>query len=79
MARSLEIMDKNTRQYRRYNAVGRPITVHLISLSDNSDPVAHFLVGVNDLFEHALRDVGDTDMVGITIQNQMNKMTNSWE
>jgi len=41
--------------------------------SDNSDPVAHFLASVNDLFEHRLRDVDDSDMVGITIQNQVNQ------
>jgi len=26
---------------------------------------------VNDLIEHALHDVGDSDMVGMTIQNQV--------
>jgi len=28
---------------------------------------------VNDLFEHVLRDVDDADMVGVTIQNQINQ------
>jgi len=32
MARSFEIMDTNTRQYRRYNDVGRQIIVRLITL-----------------------------------------------
>jgi len=73
MARRFEIMDTNTRQYRRYNAVGRQLTVRLIHPSDNSNPVAHFLASVNDLFEHALRDVDASDMVGITIQNQVNR------
>jgi len=36
------------------------------------NPVAHFLASVNDLIEHALRDVDDSDMVGMTIQNQVN-------
>jgi len=57
-------MDTNTRQYRRYNTVGKQMSVRLIPPSDNSDPVADFLVSVNDLFEHAFRDVDDTDMVG---------------
>jgi len=35
--------------------------------------VGHFLASVNDLFEYALQDVGDDDMVGITIQNQVNQ------
>jgi len=69
MARRFEIINTNTRQYRRYNAVGRRLITH----SDNSNPVAYFLASVNDLFEHALRDVDDSDMVGITIQNQVNQ------
>jgi len=32
--------------------------------SDNTNPVANFLASVNDLFEHALRDVDYSDMVG---------------
>jgi len=28
---------------------------------------------VNDLFEHELRDIDDNDMVGITVQNQVNQ------
>ena len=47
--------------------------MRLIHPLDNSDHVAHFLASVNDLHEHALRDVDDTDMVGITIQNQVNQ------
>jgi len=73
MARRFDILDRNTRQYRRYNAVGRQITPGLIPPSDNSDPVSHFLASVNDLFGHVLRDVGDGDMVGIKIRNQVNQ------
>jgi len=74
MARRFEIMDTNTRQYRRYNnAVGSQLAVRLIPPSDNSEPLAYFLASVNDLFEHALRDVGYTDLVGITIQNEINQ------
>jgi len=73
MARRFDILDRNTRQYRRYNAVGRQITARLIPPSDNSDPVTHFIANVNDLLQHVLRDVGDSDMVGITIRNQVNQ------
>jgi len=73
MARRFEILDTNTRQYRRYNAVGRQLTVRLIPPSDNTNPVAHFLASVNDLVEHALREVDDSDMVGMIIQNQVNQ------
>jgi len=73
MARRFDILERNTRQYRRYNAVGRQITARLIPPSENSDPVTHFLASVNDLIEHVLRDVSNSDMVGITIQNQVNQ------
>jgi len=76
MASGFEIMDTNTRQYRRYNAVGIQLIVLLIPPSDNSNPVAHFLPSVNDLFKHSLLDVDDSDMVGITIQNQVNENDN---
>ena len=49
------------------------MTVRLNSPSDASDPVSHFLASVNDLFESVLNDVGDSDMVGLTIRNQVNQ------
>ena len=73
MARRFEVVDTNTRQYRRYNAVGRQLAVRLIHLSDNTNPVAHCLASVNDLIEHSLHDVDESDMVGITIPNQVNQ------
>jgi len=73
MARRFEIVDAKTRQYRRFNAEGRQFTVRLNPPSDASVPVSHFLASVNDLFDQALSDVGDSDMVGITIQNQVNQ------
>ena len=66
-------MDANTRQCRRYNAVGKQLTVSLVPTSDNMNPVAHFLASVNDLIGHALRDADDSLMVGMTIQNQVNQ------
>jgi len=73
MARRFEIVDANTRHYRWYNAVGRQLTVRLIPPSDSTNPVTHFLASVNNLIEHALSDVGYGDMVGMTIQNQVNQ------
>ena len=73
MALRFEKLDTNTRQYRRYNAVGRQLTVRLKLSSDNSNLVAHSLASVNDHIEHALRDVEDSDTVGIVIQNQVNQ------
>jgi len=68
MVRRLEKMDTNTREYRRYDAVGRQITVRLIPPFGQYDPLPDFLASLNDHFEHVLRDVDDIDMVGITIQ-----------
>jgi len=72
-ARGFEIDDTFRRQYRRYNSVGTQLTVRLLTPADNSDPVGHFLASVKELFEYALQDVGDSDVVGITIQNQVNQ------
>jgi hypothetical protein len=41
--------------------------------SDATDLVSHFLDSVNELFEYALRDCSDSDMVGITIRNEVNE------
>jgi hypothetical protein len=73
MACRFVIDDIIRRQYRRFNVVGTQFTARLLPPSDNSDPVGHFLASVNDLFEHALRDVAATDMVGLTIQNRVNQ------
>jgi len=73
MARKFDILDRNTREYSRFSAEGRQLTVRLNPPSDASDPVSHFLASVNDFFAYALNDVDDSDMVGITIQNQVNE------
>ena len=41
--------------------------------SPDANPIYHFLASVNDLFEHALRGVGDGDMVGVAIHNESNQ------
>ena len=73
MARRFQIDGTISRQYRRFNAVGTQITVRLLPPSNNVDPVTQFLTGVNDLFEHVLQNVSDSDMVGMTIHNQVNQ------
>jgi hypothetical protein len=45
--------------------------MRLLPPSDDTDPVTHFLASV-ELFEYALRDCSDSDMVGITIHNEVN-------
>ena len=74
MARRFEIEGEINRQYRRFNATETQLTVRLLPPSDDTaDPVSHFLASVNDLFQHALQGASDSDMVGITIQNEMNQ------
>jgi hypothetical protein len=62
------------RRYSRFNAVGRQLTVRILPPRDGGDsnPISHFLTSVTDLFEYALRDSDDSDMVGITISNEVN-------
>ena len=61
------------KQYRRYNAVGTPLIVRLLPPAGNSDPVGHSIASVKEHFEYVLQDVSDDDVVGITIQNQVNQ------
>jgi len=73
MARKFQIDGTITRQYRRFNALGTQLTERLLPPSNNVDPVNHFVTSVNDLFEHVLQNVSDSDMVGMTIHNQVNQ------
>jgi hypothetical protein len=53
--------------------MGTQLTVRLQPPLDEENPVSHFLDSVNDLIGHALQGVSDSDMVGITIQNEVNQ------
>jgi len=68
------IDSETNRQYSRFNAVGTELIVRLLppAVGDDSDAITHFQASVNDLFDYALRDVNDGDMVGITIRNEVN-------
>ena len=78
MDRRFKIEGEVTRQYRRFNAVGTQLTVQLLPSPDEENPVSYFLARVNDLFQHVLQGVSDSDMVGITIQNEGNKKIKQW-
>jgi len=73
MACRFRILDTIHRQYRQFNAAGMQMTVQLVPPIGETDPVRHFIASVNDLFEHALENINDSDMVEITIHNQMNQ------
>jgi hypothetical protein len=68
------IEEEINRRYRLFNAVGTRLTVRLQCPHEGEDlnHVYHFPASVSDLFEYALRNCDDSDMVGITINNQEN-------
>jgi len=67
------IEEEQTRPYRGFNARGKQVTVRLLPPPEGEDPnpMSHFLASVTELFEHALRDLEDSDIVGITISNEV--------
>ena len=73
MDRKFKVEGELTMQYRRFNAVGTQLTVRLQPPTEEENPVSHFLASVNDLLQHALQGMSDSDMVGITIQNEVNQ------
>ena len=63
-----------TREYRRFNAVGTELTDRLLppARGDDSDALTHFQACVTYLFDYALRNCRDSDMVGLTTRNEVN-------
>ena len=53
--------------------MGTRFTVRLLQPSNDRYTVSYFLPSVNDLFEHALQKLNDSEMVGITIRNRVNQ------
>jgi hypothetical protein len=74
-AQPFEILEVQTREYSIFNRLGTQWNVRLNPPPEKSlpDPVAHFVDSMNNLFDRVLQDVGDTDMVGITIHNEVNQ------
>jgi hypothetical protein len=75
MNQLLTVEDESNRDYRRFNMVGTELTVRLAPPheQDGIDPVAHSLESMTENFEYALRNSNDSDMVGISIHNEMNQ------
>ena len=74
MDRKFTIINEITRQYRRFNTVGTQLTVRLLPppVGEERDPVSHFIASVSNLCEHALQNCDDSDMVGVSIRNEVN-------
>jgi len=66
-----EILEVQTRDYSKFNTRGKQWKVSLNPPPETPlpDPVTQFVESVNNLFEYVLEDVGDGDIVGITIHN----------
>jgi hypothetical protein len=71
-----EIIEEADREYQRFKAVGTQLKVRLLpppSLDDDDDgqtPMTHFETSMNALFDYALHNVADTDMVGLDIHHE---------
>jgi len=68
------IEEEQNRLYRRFNAKGTQLTVRLLPPPEGDEdpnPMSNFLDSVTELLEHALRDHEDSDMIGITISNEV--------
>jgi len=74
MDRKFTIIDEITREYRRFNTVVTQLTVRLLPppVGAERDPVSHFMASVTNLCEHALQNCDDSDMVGVSIRNEVN-------
>ena len=65
ISQRFEVLAEISREYRGFNAIDRQIRVRLNTPIDPAtNHMGSFLASVNDLFEQALQDVGDADMVG---------------
>jgi hypothetical protein len=74
MAQRFEIVLEVRRDYRRFGATRMKFTVRLNPPTDRGlNPVDHCLASVNDVFEHVLKCVQDSDMAGIAIRNEVNQ------
>ena len=69
----LEILEIQTREYRRFNTRSTQWKLRLNPPPETSQPdsVTHFVDSVNNLFDRVLEDVGD--IVFITIHNGVNQ------
>jgi hypothetical protein len=66
MANRFEIVREIGSDYRRFATTGMQYTVRLNPPTDlDLNPVDNFLASVNDVFEHVLQSVQESDMVGI--------------
>ena len=74
MSQRFEVDRGITRRYSRFNATGTQPSVRLLPPPfADSDPITHFLDDMSELSEYALRDCSESDVVGVTISNEVNE------
>jgi len=73
-AQPFELIEVQTRECHRFNTRGTQWKVRLNPPPKNTYPIlSHTVASVNNLFDRVLENVGDADMVGITIHNDVNQ------
>ena len=71
--RKFEIIEEQTREYTLFNTQGTQWKVRLNQPPTiSTDPVTHFVASVNEMFDYLLENVGEGDMLGITIHKGVN-------
>ncbi len=74
ISQKFEVLKEIRQECRRFNTIGTQLTVRLnLPNYPDTNPMGHFIASVNDLFKHALQDVGEADIVGIAIHNEVNQ------
>jgi len=66
MSKRFTVDGEINRQYSHFNATGTQLSLRLLPPPPDSNPVTHFLDSMSDLFEYALRNCNESDMVGVT-------------
>jgi hypothetical protein len=77
MFQRFTVLNEVNREYRRFEARGRELTVQVMAPPQHSvearDIARYFAESVDELFEYALRDLDPGDMVGVSIHTADNR------
>ena len=71
--RKFEIIEEQTREYRRFNIRGTQWKFRLNLPPISAGPLIHSVASVNEMFHHLLENVDDGDIVGITTHHEVNQ------
>lgn len=73
---TFETIEQQRMEYGRFDMRGTQWKVRLKPppTSGTAEPNTHFIATTNELFYHLMDNVGDGDMVGITIHNEVNQI-----